>query len=120
MRECPYNAIRPLPVGGFSVTVRFRTLIVGLLSFALLAPLVGGVAPSEARATLPHATTVALATPPVRVQVKEPQRVQPPKSPGARRPTVVEAVRPRNGVRVPGPPMLRPSEIDVVIKSTSS
>ncbi len=71
---------------------------------------------------LPH-TTVAAASPPVRVQVPEPTRPRsrpsaPPVS--AIRPKVVQGVRPLNGRHVPGPPMLRPNQIDGVLRAAAA
>src|ERR1700676_1717789 len=69
---------------------------------------------------LPH-TIVAPAAPPVRLPVPEPPRprVSPP-SLSAMRPKLVPAVRPLNGRHVPGWPMLRPTEIDGVLKAAAA
>jgi YD repeat-containing protein len=98
-----------------------RTIVAVTLCLSLVAPLPGGRPPSEARGTLPlQPRTVALAAPPVRVHVNEPPRVKPSMLPrSAIRPTVVQAVRPFNGVRVVGPPMLRPHELDAALKAAA-
>jgi YD repeat-containing protein len=71
--------------------------------------------------SVPHAATVAVAVPSVRVQVPEPPRVRASMPPASSiRPKVVPGVRPLSGRHVPGPPMLRPSEIDGVLKAAAA
>src|SRR5947209_5065956 len=55
--------------------------------------------------------------PPVRIDVKEPVRMRPSiRPPGSIKPRVAADVQPLKGVRAAGPPMLRPSEIDSVLR----
>ena len=104
----------------------FRRVAASIAALVLLAPQAGstGIA-SAARHT---GTTIAQArppghvvqSPPVRIDVKEPPRVRPSRPPfSAVRPKAVPAVRPLNGRHVPGPPMLRPSEIDAALKAAA-
>jgi YD repeat-containing protein len=118
---------------------RHRTGLVLALCVALVAPLTGDLAASEVRATRSsgatagtpslrsHAgtrgltgsrATVVAAAAPVRVAVTEPPRVASvPLPASAVRPKVMAGVPAANPVRVPGLPMLRPSQIDAVIKA---
>ena len=65
----------------------------------------------------PQHASVALASPPQRIPVKEPVRTKPPAlAMSALRPKTVTGVR-AHGVHVDGPPMLRPTEIDRVISA---
>ena len=96
--------------------LRRHAVLAVALCASLIAPLPGGLRLSEARAfarSLP--ITVALASPPQRVAVKEPTRVKPSLPPlNAMRGKVVQAIR-ASGVPVAGPPMLRPAEIGNVV-----
>ncbi|HEY0395095.1 MAG TPA: DUF6531 domain-containing protein [Candidatus Elarobacter sp.] len=111
-------------------------MIAALLSLALssvLAPVPrafaaqGGITSSflstaDARSTVTSAhTAIALAHLPTRVAVKEPSRVRPSMAPAnAWRPNVVRAARLANGVRLAGPRMLPPSEIDGVLRTAAA
>ena len=100
--------------------LRARTGLSIVLCISLLAPLTGGHTVTEARSTLHRAMTVAAAAPPVRVHVDEPPRVRPSLPPvSTLRPHVVPAVHAANPVHVAGPPMLRPGEIDGVLKAAA-
>ena len=97
-----------------------RTIAVALC-VALVAQLPAGLAPSEARsASLVRHSSVAVAVPPVRVQVTEPPRARPSMAPTSTiRPKVVPGVRPANGVPLPGPAMVHPAEIDRVQRAAA-
>lgn len=72
--------------------------------------------PSHSRTRI----TVAIdyAVPPTRLPVKEPQRVRPSIDlRSATRPRVVPGIRPANGVRMAGPPMLRPDQVLTAIRA---
>jgi YD repeat-containing protein len=60
---------------------------------------------------------VASASPPARIPVKEPVRVKRTFTIQDLRPRIAQAVRPVNPVRLAGPPMLRPRDLDAVIAS---
>jgi YD repeat-containing protein len=95
------------------------------VSFVLVQAGSGVAAPRAAYVahglSVPHAATVAVALPPVRVHVAEPPRVRPSIPPASSiRPKVVPGVRPLSGRHVPGPPMLRPSEIDGALKAAAA
>ena len=99
--------------------VRLRALVAGLLSVAMLAELpasAAAVRPPVHSPTGTHVTAGVSAVPPTRIPVKEPTRVRPIIRPAdMRRVNVVRGVRPSTGVRVSGPPMLRPAELDRVL-----
>jgi YD repeat-containing protein len=93
----------------------FRRAAASIVALVLLAPQSGGVT----LASSPHRTqpkvTVALATPPQRIPVKEPARVKPTPLPASvMHPTILKGVR-AHGTHVDGPPMLRPLELDRAI-----
>jgi Domain of unknown function (DUF6531) len=116
-----------------------RTGLSLALCVALVAPLTADPASSEMRATRSSASTaetaslrshvgttavtgsratVVAAAAPVRVAVSEPPRVASvPLPASAVRPKVMAGLPAANPVRVPGLPMLRPNQIDVVIKA---
>ena len=96
--------------------LRPHAVLAVALCASLIAPLPGGLRLSEARASArPLAISVALASPPQRVAVKEPTRVKPSLPPlNAMRGKIVQAIR-ASGVPVAGPPMLRPGEIGNVV-----
>ncbi|HZY96613.1 MAG TPA: DUF6531 domain-containing protein [Candidatus Cybelea sp.] len=96
----------------------FRRAAASIVALVLLAPQTGGVsiASSPSRSAL-RAPYVAPASPPQRIPVKEPVRVKPAKPlvrPTSAKP--VAAIR-AHGVRVEGPRMLLPMEIDRPIAS---
>src|ERR1700686_326411 len=97
-----------------------RVLIATGLAINMMAADLFPVSVSARPAPQTKGVVVALAVPPVRVQVKEPPRVRPSTPPAsAIRPKVVKAIRPANGMRVAGPPMLRPGEIDAALKAAA-
>ncbi len=92
----------------------FRRAVASVAALVLLAPTAGEVS----FASSPHRAlvTVALATPPQRIPVKEPARVKPSPPPAdAFRPKIVQGAR-AHGVRMAGPPMLGPLQVDHVIR----
>ena len=105
---------------------RVRAALAALLSFALLTqlspvsllietitarPWFGGIPFAAAAALWPQRISVAPATPPRRIPVKEPARIKPmPFLARVMHPTVLKGVR-AHGTRVAGPPMFRPLEI---------
>jgi YD repeat-containing protein len=100
-------------VARFVVRFHLRVALALLLSSALL---------SQGSAAVPvrAAATMALANPPVRVQVPEPPRVKPSLPPASSMHAAVAPFAPRGaGVRVPGWPMLRPNQIDGVLKAAA-
>jgi YD repeat-containing protein len=116
------------------VPVRFRSIAAAFLSLAFVSafapvPLELGsvdsasavISAAEAHSsTIATHTTVALAHPPTRIVVNEPRRVRPVSPSGDQwRPKVQRGTRPLNGMRVSGPPMLRPSEIDGVLRAAA-
>src|ERR1700733_3982011 len=104
---------------GVSVQSRFRNALL-LMLCASLVPLPGNVPASDARASKESPISVALSNPPARIAVKEPARVRPSLPPATSlRPNALSGVR-SGGSRVPGPPMLRPGDIDGVLKTAAS
>ena len=101
--------------------LRPRTALAVVLCASLLAPLPGGIRPSEARSVTRLAkVTLSPAHPPVRVQVTEPPRPRLTMPPAATiKPKTVAATRSTNSRYVPGPPMFRPTEIDGAIKAAA-
>ena len=101
--------------------LRPQATVAVVLCLSLVAPLPAGMAPSEARgAAKLQPATVALAAPPVRVHVAEPPHARasmPPVSASRTKPAT--AVRPPMGVHVAGPPMVRPADIDAVLKAAA-
>ncbi|HEV3086952.1 MAG TPA: DUF6531 domain-containing protein [Candidatus Elarobacter sp.] len=96
----------------------FHRAAASIVALVLLAPQTGGVsvASSPSRSAL-RAPYVALASPPQRIPVKEPVRVKPAKPKLDATPAKpVQAIR-AHGVRVEGPRMLLPMEIDRPIAS---
>ncbi len=94
----------------------FRRAVASVAALVLLAPTAGEVS----FASSPHRPlakiTVALASPPQRIPVKEPARVKPTPVPSeAFRPKIVQGAR-AHGIHVAGPPMLRALEVDHVIR----
>ena len=93
----------------------FRRAVASVAALVLLAPTAG----EASFASSPHRAlskiTVALASPPQRIPVKEPARVKPSPPPAeAFHPKGVQGVR-AHGIPVAGPPMLRPVEVDHAI-----
>ena len=100
--------------------LRARTGLSIAICISLMGPLPRGNALSEARNAPPRAVTVAAAVPPLRVHVDEPPHVRPSLPPvSTLRPKVVPAVKAANPVHVAGPPMLKPGEIDGVLKAAA-
>jgi YD repeat-containing protein len=109
------------------VRSRLRTTLAALLCailFTEVTPVQPALAAAGAAASslrhvhvaLAH-VPVASAVPPARIAVKEPMRVKRPFSVQATRPKIMQAVRPANGVRLAGPPMVRPRDLDAAIAS---
>jgi len=95
----------------------FRRAVASVAALVLLAPTAGDVSFASSPHRALSKVTVALATPPQRIPVKEPVRVEPSPPPAdAMRPKTVPGVR-AHGVHVAGPPMLRPTEIDRVLSA---
>jgi YD repeat-containing protein len=103
------------------VPFRRRALVAALLSAAFVAELPGSMAGATSPVRAKSRTTIAYdgyATPPTQIQVKQSPRIKP--SFDARiitRPKVVRAIRPFNGRRVAGPPLLRPDQIDAAVRA---
>jgi hypothetical protein len=90
----------------------FRRAVASVAALVLLAPTVGDVSFASSPHRAVGKVTVALATPPQRIPVKEPVRVKPsPFSLSALRPKTVPGIR-AHGIPVAGPPMFRPLELD--------
>jgi YD repeat-containing protein len=92
----------------------FRRVAALIVALVLLAPQSASLSAST-RTRAPQ--TLAAAAPVVRVQVTEPPRVRPSLPPAS---AIVPRIHPgvrAVGVRVAGPPMLRPSEIDRVLRA---
>ncbi len=102
----------------------FRRVAAGIVALAFLLTQAGAMGSTHLHSG--SMTAVAqqpghvVTTPPVRIEVKEPARTRPTiRPPSAIRPKLVVVVQPPKGVRVVGPPMLLPSEIDGVLKTTA-
>ncbi len=96
----------------------FRRAVASVAALVLLAPTAGDVS----FASSPHRSlskvTIASATPPQRIPVKEPARVKPSPPPrDAFHPKAVQGVR-AHGIPVAGPPMLQPLEVDHAMAAT--
>src|ERR1700676_3297965 len=97
-----------------------RAVVAAALAINMVAANLGPVSVSARPVPQTKVVVGALGVPPVRVQVKEPPRVRPSTPPAsAIRPQVVRAIRPVNGIRVAGPPMFLPHEINAVLKAAA-
>ncbi|HEV2740224.1 MAG TPA: DUF6531 domain-containing protein [Candidatus Elarobacter sp.] len=100
-----------------------RAALAALLSLAMfveIAPAQPVFASTNGAASMRRVhVAVASAVPPARIPVKEPLRVKQRLVTTATRAKLAPGVRSRPGVRVPGPPMLRPSEIDAKLRASA-
>ncbi|HEY6234465.1 MAG TPA: hypothetical protein VIW69_05070, partial [Candidatus Elarobacter sp.] len=102
---------------------RIRVALAALLSLAMfveIAPAKPVFGSTNGAASMPRVhIAVASAVPPARTPVKEPLRVKQRLVPTASRAQLAPAARSRLGLRVQGPPMVRPSEVFAKLRASA-
>jgi YD repeat-containing protein len=122
LRTTPATCFYSIMLTESFVHVRFRTLLAALLCATLFSEVMparpASAAPSFQAPLAPQPRFIAKpAAPPTQVQVKQPLRVRPAVPRSVIQPRFVPGTRPPNPIRVIGPAMLKPHEIDVVLRS---